>query len=87
MAKTKKATLVCRPCAYGVTVSDLGSAVVECWECGMELVPEKPPAAKRLIAAKKALPAGKAAAKKKAAPGKAAAKRPAAKKAAPKKKK
>ena len=67
MAKAKKSTLVCRPCAYGVTVSDLGSAVVECWECGMELVPEKAAAAEKLIAARKALPAKKAAAKKPAA--------------------
>jgi transcription initiation factor TFIIIB Brf1 subunit/transcription initiation factor TFIIB len=70
----KKATLVCRPCGTKVVVTDLGAAVVECYECGMELEP----AAK---AAKKALPA-KAAAKKKPA-----AKKPAAKKAAPKRKK
>jgi hypothetical protein len=83
MAKTKKSTLVCKPCGYGVTVSDLGSAVVECWECGVELVPEKTVAAKRALPAKKAV--RKAAAKP--APKKAAAKKPAAKKAAPKRKK
>ena len=83
----KKATLVCRPCGTAVTITDLGAAVVECWECGMELEPGKPPAQKKLAApktaARKAAPA-KAAAKK-AAPRKAAAKKPAAKKA-PKKK-
>ena len=89
MAKAKKSTLVCRPCGYGVTVSDLGSAIVECWECGVELVPGKTAAAGKLVAAKKppakaaakrALPAGKTA-------GKSGAKKPAAKKAAPKKEK
>ena len=76
MAKAKKAVLVCRPCGAAVTVSDLGAAVVECWECGLELEPAKIVSAKTLVAVPKA------AAKKKAP-----AKRPAAKKAAPKKKK
>lgn len=85
----KKATLVCRPCGTRVMVSDLGAAVVECWECGVELEPAKVVAAKKLVpakaAAKKALPAKKRAGKKPAAG--AAAKKPAARKAAPKKKK
>jgi len=76
MAKAKKAVLVCRPCGAAVTVSDLGAAVVECWECGLELEPAKIVSAKTLVAVPKA------AAKKKAP-----AKKPAAKKAAPKKKK
>ena len=76
MAKAKKAVLVCRPCGAAVTVSDLGTAVVECWECGLELEPAKIVSAKTLVAVPKA------AAKKKVP-----AKRPAAKKAAPKKKK
>jgi DNA-directed RNA polymerase subunit M/transcription elongation factor TFIIS len=69
----KKEALACRPCGYMVLVSDQGDAVIECYECGTEMVPR---AAKK-PAAKKAL---KAAAKK------VAAKKPAAKKAAPKKK-
>jgi hypothetical protein len=76
MAKAKKAVLVCRPCGAAVTVSDLGAAVVECWECGLELEPAKIVSAKTLVAVPKA-------AVKKKAP----AKKPAAKKAAPKKKK
>lgn len=66
MAKAKKATLVCRPCGYGVTVSDIGSAVVECWECGVELAPSAKAPKKALAAkpAKKKLPAKKTAAKK-----------------------
>jgi len=79
----KKANLVCRPCGTRVVVTDLGAAVVECYQCGMELQP----AAKK-AAPKKAVKAIKAAAPKKlAAPKKAAAKKPAAKKVAPKKKK
>lgn len=80
----KKTHLVCRPCGYGVTISDLGAAVVECYVCGEEL-------ARGSIVPKKAAPAKTKAAKKlpakKAAPKKAVAKKPAAKKAAPKKKK
>jgi len=73
----KKKALVCKPCGSMVLVSDLGyGAVVECYECGTEMVPEtaKKPAAKKAVKA--------------AAPKKAAVKKvPAAKKAAPKKKK
>jgi ribosomal protein S27E len=78
----KKATLVCRPCGTRVMVTDLGAAVVECYECGMELAPTAKPAKKAVVAkrAKKALPA-------KAGARKTAAKKPAAKKAAPKNKK
>jgi hypothetical protein len=72
MAKAKKAVLVCRPCGAAVTVSDLGTAVVECWECGLELEPAKIVSAKTLVAVPKA------AAKKKAAARKPAAKKPAA---------
>lgn len=70
----KKATLVCKPCGGMVFVSDQGDAVVECYDCGLEMVPgtAKKPAARKAV---------------KAAPRKAAAKKPAAKKAAPKKKK
>jgi hypothetical protein len=68
----RKATLVCRPCGAAVTVSDLGTAVVECWECGVELEPAK------LVTAKKLVPAT-AAAKKPAA--KKAAVKPASRKA------
>lgn len=75
MAKAKKAVLVCRPCGAAVTVSDLGAAVVECWECGLELEPAKVVSARTLVAVPKA-------GVKKKAP----AKKPAAKKAAPKKK-
>lgn len=67
----KKATLVCRPCGTRVLVSDLGAAVVECYECGMELEPSakaaKKPAAKKTLprkAAAKPAPAKKAAPKK-----------------------
>jgi len=74
----KKATLVCKPCGTRVMVTDLGAAVVECYECGMELES----AAK---APKKALSAKPVTKKKLAA--KAAPKKPAAKKAAPKKRK
>ena len=60
----KKATLVCRPCGTRVMVSDLGAAVVECYECGLELQsavqgPKKAPAARTAAkkpAAKKAAP-------------------------------
>ena len=79
----KKEHLVCRPCGTRVVVTDLGAAVVECYECGVELEPAK--AAAKKPAAKKAVKA--AVPKKLAAPKKAAAKKPAAKKAAPKKKK
>jgi hypothetical protein len=75
----KKATLVCRPCGTRVLVTDLGTAVVACYECGMELMPSAK-------APKKALAAKKAAPKKKLAK-KAAVRKTAAKKAAPKKKK
>lgn len=72
MAKARKATLVCRPCGYGITISDLGSAVIECYECGLELVPQagKSPAARKAL--KKAPAAKKAPVKatKKAAPKK-----------------
>jgi hypothetical protein len=80
----KKETLVCRPCDVMVLVSDQGDAVIECYECGAEMVPRtaKQPAVKKAL---KAAAAKKPAAKK-AAPRKAAAKKPAAKKAAPKKK-
>ena len=71
----KKEALACKPCGYMVLVSDQGDAVIECFECGTEMVPK---AAKK-PAAKKALKA--------AAPAKATAKKPAAVKAAPKKKK
>ena len=67
----KKETLVCRPCDVFVLVTDQGDAVIECYECGAEMVPK---AAKKPVA-KKALKA--AAPKKLAVP----------KKAAPKKKK
>ena len=70
----KKETLVCRPCDIMVLVSDQGDAVIECYECGGEMVPKtaKKPAARKAL---------------KAAPKKTAAKKPVAKKAAPKKKK
>ena len=71
----KKEKLECKPCGYMVVVSDQGDAVIECYECGTEMVPKR---AKK-PAARKALKA--------TAPKKAAAKKPAAKKAAPKKKK
>jgi len=72
----KKATLACKPCGTMVFVTDQGEAVIECYECGTELVPR---AAKKTTAKK---------ATKKVAGGKATAKKaPAAKKAAPKKKK
>ena len=77
----KKAQLVCKPCGYSVAVSDLGSAVVECWECGVELEPAAK-AQRKAIAAKAATKKLPAKAGKKAA-----AKKPAARKAAPKKKK
>ena len=67
MAKAKKAVLVCRPCGAAVTVSDLGAAVVECWECGLELEPAKIVSAKTLVAVPKSAqkkPATKKAAKK-----------------------
>ncbi|HEY5999755.1 MAG TPA: hypothetical protein VI078_10730 [bacterium] len=80
MAKAKKATLVCRPCGTRVMVSDLGAAVVECYECGVELVPSKKAPKKALTAPKTRKPAAR-----KAAPKKAAARKPAAKKAATKK--
>jgi hypothetical protein len=67
----KKETLVCKPCEVFVLVSDQGDAVIECYQCGTEMVPVKA----RQPAAKK--PAGKKTAAKKA---------PAARKAAPKKK-
>ena len=54
MAKAKKAVLVCRPCGAAVTVTDLGAAVVECWECGLELEPAKIVSAKTLVAVPKA---------------------------------
>ena len=68
MAKAKKAVLVCRPCGAAVTVSDLGAAVVECWECGLELEPAKIVSAKTLVAVPKS--AQKKPATKKAAPKK-----------------
>ena len=70
----KKEALACKPCGYMVLVSDQGDAVIECFECGAELVPKaaKKPAPKKAV---------------KAAPRKAAAKKPAARKAAPKKRK
>jgi len=70
----KKETLVCRPCDVFVLVTDQGDAVIECYECGAEMVPR---AAKKPVARKTL----------KAAPKKAVAKKPAARKAAPKKKK
>ena len=77
----KKKTLVCKPCDTWVLVTDQGDAVIECYECGAELVPKaaKKPAAVKAVKA--------AAPKKLAAPKKVAAKKPAAQKAAPKKKK
>ena len=75
----KKATLVCKPCGTRVVVTDLGAAVVECYECGMELEPTKVVSTKKLAAAKPA-------AKRKPA-AKAAAKKAPAKKAAPKRRK
>jgi ribosomal protein L37AE/L43A len=77
MAMAKKATLVCRPCGTRVMVSDLGAAVVECYECGVELVPAAK-APKKVAAAKP---------RKKLAAKKAPARKPVAKKTAPKKKK
>lgn len=64
MAK-KKETLACRPCGTMVIVSDQGDAVIECYECGAELVAKtaKKPAAKKAAAKKPA--ARKAAPKKK----------------------
>ena len=77
----KKEALACKPCGYMVLVSDQGDAVIECYECGAEMVPKaaKKPAGKKAV--KSAAP------KKLAAPKKAAAKKPVAKKAVPKKKK
>jgi hypothetical protein len=77
----KKETLVCKPCEVFVLVSDQGDAVIECYQCGAEMVPHpaKKPAARKAVKA--------AAAKRIAAPKKAAAKKTAARKAAPKKKK
>ena len=74
----KKEALTCRSCDYIVLVSDQGDAVIECFDCGTELLPEaaKKPAARKAL---KAAP-GKAAAKKKAAPKKAPAKKAPAKK-------
>jgi uncharacterized Zn finger protein len=71
----KKETLVCRPCEVFVLVTDQGDAVIECYECGAEMVrktTKKPPARKAVKAAP---------------PRKAVAKKSAAKKAAPKNKK
>ena len=70
----KKETLVCRPCEVFVLVTDQGDAVIECYECGAEMVPKsaKKPAPKKVL---------------KAAPKKAVTMKPAARKAAPKKKK
>ena len=71
----KKETLVCRPCDVFVLVTDQGDAVIECYECGGEMVPKtaRKPAAGKAV--------------KTAPPTKAVAKKTAAKKAAPKKKK
>jgi len=82
----KKAALACKPCGYMVLVSDQGDAVIECYECGTEMVPKaaKKPVAQKVV---KAAAAKKPVAPKKAAPKKAAAKKPAAKKATAKKKK
>jgi hypothetical protein len=56
----KKETLVCRPCEVFVLVTDQGDAVIECYECGAEMVPHaaKKPAAKKVLKAapKKAAP-------------------------------
>ena len=70
----RKETLACRPCEVFVVVTDQGDAVIECYECGAEMVPKtaKKPTARKAV---------------KAAPKKAVAKKPAARKAAPKKKK
>ena len=76
----KKATLVCRPCGTAVMVSDLGEAVVECYECGMELEPAKTAVTKKLVALRKPA-AKKAMAAKKPAAKKPAVKKPAVKKA------
>jgi ribosomal protein L37AE/L43A len=60
MAMAKKATLVCRPCGTRVVVTDLGAAVVECYDCGLELQPAAKAPVKALrakAAAKKKLPA------------------------------
>ena len=73
----KKETLVCRPCGTRVVVTDLGAAVVECYECGMELAPAAKAPGKALAA--------KPAARKKL-PAKSTARKPAANKTAPKKK-
>ena len=70
----KKETLVCRPCDVFVLVTDQGDAVIECYECGGEMIPKT---AKKAAASKTL----------KAAPKKTVAKKPAARKAAPKKKK
>ena len=82
----KKEALACKPCGYVVLVSDQGDAVIECYDCGAELVPKatKKPAARKAV---KAAAPKKLTAPKKAAPKKTAAKKPAAKKATPKKKK
>ena len=82
----KKEALTCRSCDYVVLVSDQGDAVIECFDCGTELLPEtaKKPAARKAL---KAAPKKTVAKKKIAAPKRTAAKKPAAGKAAPKKKK
>ena len=80
----KKATLSCKPCGTMVIVSDQGDAVIECYDCGAEMVAKtaKKPVAKKPVA-KKALKA----APKKIAAKKVAVKKPVANKVAPKKKK
>ena len=51
----KKEALTCRSCDYIVLVSDQGDAVIECYECGAEMVPAaaKKPAAKTAAPKKK----------------------------------
>jgi hypothetical protein len=79
----KKEALTCRSCDYIVLVSDQGDAVIECFDCGTELLPQaaKKPAANKAL---KAAPR-KVVTKRKAA-GKAASKKAAAKKAPARKK-
>ena len=64
----KKETLVCKPCDVFVLVTDQGDAVIECYECGAEMVPKtakKPIAKKAVKAAAPKKPAAKKTAPKK----------------------
>lgn len=63
----KKQSLVCKPCGSVVLVTDQGDAVIECYECGVEMVPA---AAKKAVKALPKKAAVKKPAAKKAAPKK-----------------